>query len=497
MHFYGVSHVPIRRPRHNASRFPFEIGCKNTNFFRYTKKYFDHSAKKQYDSHNNSIIFYSHIYYLFFFCVIIYMAKLTIQNFGPIKDARIEIKKFNIIIGPQSSGKSCILKVASFCRWLEKRIELTQKPDEWLKEEVILQHLVKFHKMEGYFRETSKIRFESPFVIFSISYKKEKKLIPSGKIHLSVTTRKYHSLFNWQKSNRWNYQRPKIAYIPAERNIVAAIPNWFDVRLDENNIKNYMSDWDDTRSSFDQQKPLQILNLGANYYYNKDKREDWIDLGKNTHIRFTNASSGIQSITPILVLLRYFTFHVFNQPNRSSHDQDKENAFLRKLLRDEIIGIPTDAIESAWIVKSEDAKKYEEAVIRYEQPQYTSIYLEEPEENLFPSTQYELIKWITQQINSNHYHDIVISTHSPYILSSFNNLIQAYDSLYTNKDNAEIIKQIIGTDAYIPFENISVYAIKDGRTSDIKDKEVRLISQTELDAVSDTISTDFSYLLEL
>ena len=54
------------------------------------------------------------------------MRHLKIQNFGPLKEAELEIGRLNIIVGPQSSGKSSTLKVAAYCAWLEKRLELTQ-----------------------------------------------------------------------------------------------------------------------------------------------------------------------------------------------------------------------------------------------------------------------------------------------------------------------------------------------------------------------------------
>ena len=42
------------------------------------------------------------------------MKKLTIENIGPIEHVDLDIKRVNIIIGPQSAGKSCVLKIACF-----------------------------------------------------------------------------------------------------------------------------------------------------------------------------------------------------------------------------------------------------------------------------------------------------------------------------------------------------------------------------------------------
>ena len=41
--------------------------------------------------------------------------KLIIKNIGPIKDIELSISKVNIFMGQQSSGKSTIAKILSFC----------------------------------------------------------------------------------------------------------------------------------------------------------------------------------------------------------------------------------------------------------------------------------------------------------------------------------------------------------------------------------------------
>ena len=64
------------------------------------------------------------------------MKHLIVKHIGPLDQIDIELKKVNVIIGPQSSGKSCVLKLACYCTWVEKRIELTQKPEYFQKENV-------------------------------------------------------------------------------------------------------------------------------------------------------------------------------------------------------------------------------------------------------------------------------------------------------------------------------------------------------------------------
>ena len=55
------------------------------------------------------------------------MRRLIIRNVGPIKSLDIRLNKINVFIGPQGSGKSTIAKIISFCSWLEKVNEATER----------------------------------------------------------------------------------------------------------------------------------------------------------------------------------------------------------------------------------------------------------------------------------------------------------------------------------------------------------------------------------
>lgn len=61
------------------------------------------------------------------------------------------------------------------------------------------------------------------------------------------------------------YKGVKVTYIPAERNMVAAIPNWFDVQLADDNIRSFMSDWEVARKATVNE--LAVLNLDVSYRY--------------------------------------------------------------------------------------------------------------------------------------------------------------------------------------------------------------------------------------
>ena len=146
------------------------------------------------------------------------MKRLLIKNFGPIKEANLAFGRVNIITGMQSSGKSCVLKTACYCSWVEKRLEITQKENGFGKGSAFIDILADYYKMVSYIQDDTYIEYETSHLKFSYD-------------HLSKTFK-----MAW-KSKRWEYKRPKVSYIPADRNLVAAIPGWSSLSMDGNMIE--------------------------------------------------------------------------------------------------------------------------------------------------------------------------------------------------------------------------------------------------------------------
>lgn len=87
---------------------------------------------------------------------------IHIINIGPISEAKLNLKKINVFMGEQSSGKSTIAKIISFCNWVEKDIAIHQSFENYLTEKkLFIDKLESFHNLKGYFNEQSEIIFES------------------------------------------------------------------------------------------------------------------------------------------------------------------------------------------------------------------------------------------------------------------------------------------------------------------------------------------------
>ena len=389
------------------------------------------------------------------------MRQLIIKNIGPIEEINIELKRINVLIGLQSSGKSTINKIACYCSWVEKEIATTQSAEYFKKEGVFESHLVVFHKLGGFVHDNSFIQYETDVMRFSYSKKED--------------------CFRFEWKNQWEYVRPKMIYIPAERNIVGVIPNWFEVKLEENNIRSFMGDWEEARTYYGGQQ-LDMLSLGVRYAFDPLSRKDRVFLSNDKPIDFTNTSSGLQSLIPLMVVLRYVTDGIFKMERKDSvHD-----VFWKKTMK--------ERIHEAFSSDEERAQQLLRITEYILTPHYTNIFLEEPEQNLFPFTQRDLVKYLIALINKEREHHLFITTHSPYILTSLNNL------LYTGKVGkvkGEAVKQITPTDYWVDFSEIGAWFVQDGQVSSILDMEEELIQSEAIDEVSHELNRDFDELMKL
>ena len=87
------------------------------------------------------------------------MKRILIRNFGPIKDAELQLGQVNIITGLQSSGKSCILKVACYCSYVEKRIELSQRTQEFSSGTSFIDLMTGYYDIANYIQDKTYIEF--------------------------------------------------------------------------------------------------------------------------------------------------------------------------------------------------------------------------------------------------------------------------------------------------------------------------------------------------
>lgn len=127
-----------------------------------------------------------------------------------------------------------------------------------------------------------------------------------------------------------------------------------------------------------------------------------------------------------------------------------------------------------------------------------ALYIEEPEAHLFPLAQSKLIEVLASIVSfSGTAMQMILTTHSPYVLSKINNLIKAgtISRRFRGERKSEL-ESIIPSSCWMGSGHVNAYAIIDGKLNLIIDEE-GMIAADYLDDVSSDISNEFSSLLRL
>jgi predicted ATP-dependent endonuclease of OLD family len=138
--------------------------------------------------------------------------------------------------------------------------------------------------------------------------------------------------------------------------------------------------------------------------------------------------------------------------------------------------------------------------------QRTFRVIEEPESHLFPLAQKSLIELLIYMKNTNVNNQLIITTHSPYVLTVLNNLLFATRVINTNAENETTVNQLIPTDLHINPNDFAAYSLGNSFFSEDLDNEywenifnerTGTIRQNYLDTVSDLLGRDFNALYSL
>lgn len=414
------------------------------------------------------------------------MNTIIIRNIGPIKDVTLNLNKVNVIMGPQSSGKSTIAKIISYCQWVEKRFILDGEYEYEFEEQ-----FMEFHRISDvYFSEDSLIDYKSDTV--HISY--------SGLSNEQKITRVEDELNN-------NFLNHKNIYIPAERNFVSAIPDLGKYKRTNDNIMNFLYDWYEVKKKYTKENIYPILNLGISYYHIQEKDSDTLVLkDSQKELLLNNASSGLQSVLPMLLLLDYLTQGLYNEKTTESvnekeqmekvinffikdfikkyDNEEKKNEFIKLIEENKL---PVNKAEIEEIGRNVDAR------IKYH---FSSFIIEEPEQNLFPKTQRDLIYYMLSLINDkDRGHKLLLTTHSPFILYALNNCMMGF--LIKEKMPKEEQDELKSSKSWIDPKLVSVWEIEEnkGTLKSIQDEKTGTISKNYFNSIMNEVMDEYYEML--
>lgn len=379
------------------------------------------------------------------------MEKLIVKNFGPIKKAEIELTKCVVFIGDTSTGKSVLSKLIAIFRDALLSLSLKEANSISFKEE-LKKYNIDFNidkTKVSYFEGKKKLLELQGNEIVLIDVQTKLVNLKRYEIVLNELDNRYRSLnlldFDkeefFENSINQSIRNMKSTYIPAERILFSLIGNSLS-GLWANNValpdcyKEFAAKYEVSRKEV---RHNSYKDFNIDYNFNNGLDEIVIN---STKILLSEASSGVQSIIPLLLVLDF------------------------------------------------DVKKYEGEYNK-------TLIIEEPELNLFPIKQKKLVSQIINKVNHKS-HKLIFTTHSPYILSSLDTLILAKNVFDEYPHLKNEINKIIPEEEWLDYKDISVYEVRnDGKIISIKNDEYKSIDANVIDGVSDIISEEFDKLTEL
>ncbi len=454
------------------------------------------------------------------------MQKIIIKNFGAIAYAEIEIKKVLVLIGEQASGKSTIAKLIYFFKSLKDDVfnQIYQDQERDYFDENLDVISVLQEKFYNWFGSTK--NFKDDFEIkFYYDFELDKSLILSLSQDKAIRCEFSQNFFN-------DKFKDLIGEIKKFLQSTSNPDNWFS----HNHYKLAY------KISY-----AQIISDELNKLFNNCYQVDslFVIAGRSATVSyselferelFASIKSRLQRNNDLIyhlktqavdeILMLEFISKILNNKvylkdwENSSSEYHNSNYILTKkkvfeILKGEYIddnGEEKIMLNSQESIYLRNASSGQQEVIRILQDILVVItkgltllrIVEEPEAHLFPVAQKNLIELLALMVNQNDENQLIITTHSPYILTVFNNLLFAQRVVDKNPSAEAEVAELIPKEFWLKAKDFSAYSLGNhfmDKESDycesIFDLEMGTIEQNYLDEVSEILGGDFNTLYSI
>ena len=234
------------------------------------------------------------------------MSKLKVENFGPITtgftedNGLMDFRKVTVFIGNQGTGKSSVAKLFSTCSWLEKALFQGRVTPRYVTTyKRFVNQYCAYQNLKNYFRPETAVEYQGS--AYKLTYRDEKLVVePVAKAT--------------------GYLVPQIMYVPAERNFLSAVDEPDKLKGLPQSLLTF---WEELRRA-QREAPHNLQLAVGQVRFAYDKRRNIPRISGTTvgnvafDLRLSEASSGFQSLVPLLLVLRHLTARHERDNSRSS-----------------------------------------------------------------------------------------------------------------------------------------------------------------------------------
>ncbi|WP_025124555.1 ATP-binding protein [Myroides odoratimimus] len=375
--------------------------------------------------------------------------QIKVKNFGPVKegytgnDGWINIHKVTVFIGDQGSGKSTVAKLIATFVWLEKALIRGDKTLP-LKENAFIE-LLTYHRLQNYIEPYSELEYKGNYYHLRV-------VESEGKYNVEAT------LFNDQ-----DIVQPKVMYVPAERNVLSSIENLTHVSsLVAGSLQTYLIEYRYAQLANKDKEVILPINK-ASFLYDSSSDNSYV-VTNSKRLKVTEASSGFHSVVPLYLVTDYLSQFI---------KQDKEK-LINLLSTDQQIRRKEDLKalnELARFGPMEELLNYNDNLVNLENKYICRSVInivEELEQNLFPKSQRKVLNKLVAYNNENEYNQLVLTTHSPYLINYLTLAVKASRVAQLAADNTEALNRVanvVPLEAVLGIDDLVVYQLDEERGS--------------------------------
>ena len=437
--------------------------------------------------------------------------KINVENFSPISDvSNMNVTDIHLLIGEQASGKSTLAKLIYFFRTFHKEfvnIIFMSEFENWENCRKAYITLLR-GKFTNVFGNTN------TFGDFNIAYFYSNNfyvtITPSGK-YLNVNFEKLRELKQiWEsafkilqlnKESAFNVYASMIEDTNARNDIVTRVKRLFNedfapiyipagrALLSRPMLAKFIRS-SDSNALFDNKSgkysPFSFVDAPTrNYIDEVDRRiRPWF---------VSESHRGYDTKNDYDDYLKYLD-DISKDILKGEYIIAKDEEYIQSKTNDKISLSYTSSgqQEVVWLLNTMKYYAYF--------GQKCFIVIEEPETHLHPDAQYLLVKYISAFKNKTE-SQILITTHSPYILSSFNNLFYADKCSKKCRGDISKVTDILPKQCWLDADVFSAYIMEGdsgGTTArPIKDKCLSMVDIAELDAVASEQDDEYEQMLQV